>query len=209
MSDRPVIVVDVETTGLDPAKHTVVELAAVDLGTGDHRVIVPGLRKEDLAAASPRAWTVNKYFERRVYEQAMGKSALNDALCELFGWLDGATLAGCNPAFDAAFLAALFADRCDEGVPTWHHRLADLSTLTAAALQKDPLKLPGLDVCCAWWGVTNQAPHTALGDAQATAECLRMLRAHCDDRGSVSPDYEGHQPAPERYSASAAAEARL
>ncbi|WP_182357760.1 3'-5' exonuclease [Tomitella gaofuii] len=209
MSDRPVIVVDVETTGLDPAKHTVVELAAVDLDTGDHMVIVPALRKEDLAAASPRAWTVNRYFERRVYEQAMGKSALNDALCELFGWLDGATLAGASPAFDAAFLAKLFEDRCDAGVPTWHHRLADLSALTAGALRTDPLRLPGLWECCELWGVENAAPHTALGDAQATAECLRMLRAHCDGRGPISPDYEGHQPAPERYSASAAAEARL
>jgi DNA polymerase III subunit epsilon len=177
--DRQIVVVDVETTGLDPDRHLVVEVAWWNLTTEARGSFVPPHSWRDaVTEADLEALRVNRYFDRlaEAEQDTNGKAA-----GELWDQLDGNTLAGSNPAFDAAFLRAMFSDAYDlddhgiDEAPRWHHRLLDLSAYAAGVLGLPPEALPGLSTVCELLGVTNPAPHTADGDVIATALCFQGL----------------------------------
>lgn len=167
---RELIVVDVETTGLDPARHVVLEVAAVNVHSGQELHFAPRVEPGALEAADPNALRLNRYFERGVFEMVLRADVEDEAWVELATMLDGNTLAGSNPTFDSAMLSV--SGRVPE---CWHHRLADLAAYAAPALGLEPDALPGLEAVCAALGVVNAEPHSALGDARATAECFRRL----------------------------------
>lgn len=182
MSDRQIIVVDVETNGLDPALHVAVEVAWINLSTGEHDVFVPPHNWRDvLGTAELGALRINGYLDRLAdaEQDRDGKAA-----SALWHQLDGNVLAGCNPTFDAAFLRNMFREAYDvdeysehyfDGLPTWHHRLLDLSAYAAGALGISPAELPGLSAVCELLGVEHSEAHTAFGDADATYACFLKL----------------------------------
>jgi DNA polymerase III epsilon subunit-like protein len=172
--DRHLVVVDVESSGLVPGEHVVLEVAALDTVTGHQLVFAPWVQDHELAAADPEALAVNRWHERGV--QALDPEATPVLLGELFVMLNGQVLAGSNPAFDAAMLGALY-DSWDFTRPRWHHRLADLAPYAAGVLGLPITAAPGLDRVCELLEVEIPAGqrHTALGDAVATAECFRRL----------------------------------
>ncbi|QRY43136.1 3'-5' exonuclease [Mycolicibacterium boenickei] len=188
MSERELIVVDVETTGLDVDKHWVLEVAAINVLTGEELCFVPSLPVGALDQADGKAMKINGYFARDVYALRLGTEASWRYWLKLWDWLDGNTLAGSNPTFDAAMLNRSM-QLCHASLPTgygkpdvpefkpspWHHRLADLSAYAAGALGIRATALPGLDVVCRSLKVENTSPHSALGDARATADCFRKL----------------------------------
>lgn len=174
MTDRELIVVDIETTGLDPETASPLEIAAVRVSTGESMRFVPDGSLDAAQGADPMALAVNRYFERRVFDDELSRSGTRDAYRQLFDWLNAATFAGANPRFDSRILERAMIEVTGLG-ERWHHRLADISAYTAGALSISPVSLPGLDQCCAALGVVNEAPHSALGDATATAECFRRL----------------------------------
>jgi DNA polymerase III alpha subunit (gram-positive type) len=197
MSDkRDLIVVDTETTGLDPDRHWVLEVAAVNVTTGEELYFVPALPQGALDEADGKALKINGYFERSVFAHRLNTDAANKYWRQLWSMLAGNTLAGSNPKFDADMMnrSALWSTMPSSspgyGVTAeeqlvaspWHHRLADLSAYAAGALYIDPAALPGLDVVCRSLHVTNDNPHSALDDARATAECFRLLAAKAADR---------------------------
>lgn len=176
MSAREIIVVDVETSGLDVDRHTTVEVAWWHLGTGQRgRFIPPHNVSTTLANADIEALQINRYIDRIA---AFPQDHLGDDATELAELLHDATLAGSNPAFDARFLTAMYThyDNLElVGVPRWHHRLLDLSAYAAGVLGIPPTELPGLATVCELLGVTNPAPHTAEGDVTATGQCFLRL----------------------------------
>lgn len=180
MSDkRDLIVVDCETTGLDVNKHHVLEVAAINVTTGDELYFVPALPAGALDEADGKALKINGYFTRDVYAHRLDANTAETYWDQLWDWLDGNTLAGSNPTFDAAMLNR--AQHWNGGGRTtrrqspWHHRLADLAAYAAGSIGIEPTKLPGLEVICRTLHIENLAPHSAMGDARATAECFRML----------------------------------
>ncbi|MDG3012484.1 3'-5' exonuclease [Rhodococcus sp. D2-41] len=175
MSDRQLIVVDLETTHLDTSKAVILEVAAINVTTGEELAFVPAVTPEQLAAADPEALAVNRYFERKVFRGALDTQLTTTRYLQLSKMLSGNTLAGANPRYDAAVLHG--ALRAWIGVDTepWHFRLADITSITAGALGIDPAHLPGLRRCCDLLGVENLEAHSAYGDALATAECFRAL----------------------------------
>ncbi|ORL01793.1 hypothetical protein A6F55_19060 [Prescottella equi] len=181
---RQLIVVDVETDRLNKTSALALEVAAINMTTGEELVFVPFGATELARQADPGALAVNRFFERRLPEEEMGPLTTKRAFETLGEWLNGNTLAGCNPSFDAAVIVRELAKEADTGseVEAWHHRLADLSALTAGALGMAPTELPGLADCCRLLGVTNTDPHSALGDARATADCFRELERRADRR---------------------------
>lgn len=184
--DRDIIVVDVETTGLDPERHTVVEVAWYNLTTWEHGCFVPPHNPSKvLADAEIKALQVNRYLDRLADEEQDRDGSQALALAEQ---LHGNTLAGSNPAFDAAFLRSMFEgyEDTETFVPAWHHRLLDLSAYAAGVLGIPPAELPGLSTVCDLLGVDNVAPHTAAGDCAATAACFRTLIAMAQDRTSAT-----------------------
>ncbi|MGV7864057.1 3'-5' exonuclease [Mycobacterium kansasii] len=175
---RQLIVCDVETTGLDPARHHVLEVAAINVETGAEYYFAPRLPAGALAQAEPEALAINRYFERRIYKRIRSSKDHQSEWWNLWELLSGNTLGGSNPAFDAAMLNKGVADAGLDGLSDlspWHHRLADLAAYAAPALGLAPNELVGLGDICSALGVENTAPHSALGDARATAECFRRL----------------------------------
>lgn len=181
-------VVDVETTGLDRSRHLPVEVAAINLKTGREIHFVPFISAEALGSADPESMRINRYYERALYRDKLGKTATLNCYQDLFELLHGQTLGGANPRFDADMLMAGYehvwqAETSTHAIEPWRYRLSDLSAYTAGHFQIDPAEPPGLAKCCALLGVTNLAEHTALGDARATRDCFR--RAYeCHKKGT-------------------------
>ena len=164
---RDVICVDIETTGLSPSS-VPLEVAAVNLATGEELAFAPYVDRAALMGASPAALRINRYFERGVWERTVGIEDTRRQYAALGDWLEGSTLAGANPTFDDARLPpSVTRGR--------HHRLLDLSAYAAGVLGLAPGDLPGLAKVCEMLEVQNTEPHSALGDARATAECFRRL----------------------------------
>lgn len=187
---RDLIVVDTETTGLDPELHWVLEVAAINVTTGEEMYFAPFLPEGALDNAEGKAMKVNRYFERGVYEHRLDWETSATYWRKLWDWLKGNTLAGANPAFDAAMLnrSAIWGTgrfHKSEGVPPspWHHRLADLEAYSAAALHLPPTELSSLSGICKALDVEIVDAHSALGDARATAECFRRLTQRYTDQG--------------------------
>jgi DNA polymerase-3 subunit epsilon len=172
---RDLIIVDIETTGLDPENCMVLEIAAINATTEDYIRIVPKPDRDFNRDDAP-ALAINRYFERRVWIEQHAYSTELSLLRQLVGWLNGNTLGGSNPKFDLACLTAHCMKR-DAHPPKPHHRLADLAAYAAGVDRLPPTELMGLDAICKRLGVVNEAPHSAMGDAQATLECFRKLEA--------------------------------
>lgn len=177
---RQLIVVDTETTGLDVERHHVLEVAAINVTTGDELYFVPALPAGALDDADGKALKINGYFARDVYAHRLDTTSTENYWYQLWDWLAGNTLAGSNPTFDGAMLNRAqhwnAGGRTERRYSPWHHRLADLAAYAAGALHLAPNELVGLHDICQRLDVVNvEGEHTALGDARATAECFRKL----------------------------------
>lgn len=182
---RHLIIVDTETTGLIPGTHWPIEVAAVNVTTGQELYFVPAIPEGALDKAEGEALRINRYFERGLYAWKGSWAASEEMWGALWKMLSGNTLGGCNPSFDAAMIMAGYRAAKENGLrsfaPTpqvWHHRLADLAAYAGPALQLAPNELVGLAQICERLGVTNDDEHTALSDARATAECFRRVTSH-------------------------------
>lgn len=189
--DRPdLIVVDVESTGLDPREHVVIEVAAVNVRTGESLYFVPFFHPYDKSQASDQAMATNRYYERRVFKDVLSTGETANKYDQLWDMLRGNTLGGANARFDAEMLrysnARQTAMRGTGGElrdfyfrpadEVWKYRLADLGSYAQGAIGNDPNEIPSLREVCDYLGVENDSAHSALGDARATAECFRRLK---------------------------------
>lgn len=170
---RDLIVVDLETTGLDPAIHRILEVAAINTSTGEVIHFVPDIDPADLGIADGYAMQTNRYYERGAWKHKLSHEASCEQYERLSDMLRGNTFAGSNPRFDANFLTRSWSSFFDP--EPWHHRLADLAAYAAGALGIAPNELVGLGAICARLDVNPGVAHSALDDAKATAECFRQL----------------------------------
>ena len=174
---RQLIVVDTETTGLT-SSDAILEIAAVNVLTGEELHFAPFVTNEQLGNASRRAMQINRYYERGVFENQLSRSATVEHYWQLREMLVDNTFGGSSPAFDAALVQQVDLDHIHTPEPmgeVWHHRLAALESYAAPAMGRPPWDLPGNAAVCEFLGVTIDGEHTALGDARATAECFRRL----------------------------------
>jgi len=166
--------VDVETTGLDPVRHELLELAAVRV---DRHTLAPldhvsvKVRPKRLADADPKALEINGYSDD-AWRDAV---SLGAGLRRVAPLLEGALVAGHNVGFDWAFLARGFLVA---GMPipeVDYHRLdtASLAWPLFASAETDSLSL---DAVCKALGLNRPSPHRALADAMASLEVARKLR---------------------------------
>lgn len=169
---RQLIVVDLETTGLNSAKHKILEVAAINTATDEVIHFVPRIEPLDLGDADGQAMQTNRYYERGAWKHMLSDDATQEQYLRLSEMLRGNTFAGSNPTFDAEFLMRQ-AHPFDPA--PWHHRLADLSAYAAGALGIPPHELVGLGDICMRLDVNPGVAHSALDDAKATAECFRRL----------------------------------
>ena len=173
MSSRPadLIVVDTETTGLDPTRDRVIDLGAVRLN--EHLQVVDTFESlVDPGRPLPLQITRLTGITDADLATAPSFAAAYAALLEFAA---GAPLVGQNVGFDAQMLAAEAA-RC--GAPPPPPVVFD--TLAASQLLFAELDRHGLDSLAGALGL-DAPPHRALADAQVTAALLRALRRRAAD----------------------------
>lgn len=178
MSARHLVVVDAETTSLNTDVGRAVEIAWWNLTTDRRGYILPLVASWDLAAADPESLEINGYYKRGLDKASKSP---REAVEELRRELAGHTLAGSNPAFDAAMLNHTFRQSMEWGNP-WHHRFWDLAPYAAGVLGLD--ELPGLAKVCDLLDV-EPGDHTAENDVTATGLCFKALQALVVSRTAV------------------------
>jgi DNA polymerase-3 subunit epsilon len=176
---RPLIFVDVETTGLDPYVHETVEVGWYDFATGASGQFIP---RHTLANATPQALKVNRYYERyagKAQDDGSQVKALYDTLLK-------ARLAGANVRFDAGFLSRLFAAYGFRQEP-WHFRLLDVQAFAAGVMGTMDAEILGLPDLAVMFGVpiNKDVQHSALADVLTTVDVYRaLLRIIAHRRGA-------------------------
>lgn len=187
------VILDTETTSLDVDRAVPVEIAAMIYrprapGVA-HTVItnfVPFHAQDDLARAEPEALTVNRYFERRLWERVETGSETARLRKWLHAEMVDATLVCANPHYDAQILARWFDRDPDLTPEPWHYRLFDIQAATAGRFGLP--KPPSLIECARLFGVPvdEKAAHTALGDVHVAFKILQNLIGLAGPRHSAS-----------------------
>lgn len=174
---RSLVVVELTTSGPDPRRHRVVDVAAVDTTTGATVSVVWPLTPAEYAAADPQYLAA---YDRR-FGVGGQRSVLDvDAVSALSSMLFGNTLGSIDPVTTASFLIRLF-DRVDMR-GRWHRRMADLGALAAGARGLPATALPTLDSVAAILGVARvgHSP-SAVESARCAAACFAALVPAVDD----------------------------
>lgn len=177
------IVVDVETTGLDPGKNSLVSIGAIDFSNPKNQFYVECRIDED-TEVSKQALEINGFSEEQLRDKT--KKSLKDATLDFVAWLetcgDDRTLAGENPAFDRDFLKASLEKYGINWSPG--HRTEDLHSLCYAHHMTLGLKPPvkngrtdlDHDKTLNYVGLhAEPRPHNALVGAKMEAEAFSRL----------------------------------
>lgn len=184
------VVFDVETGGLDPERHAVIQFAAVVVDSNWQEVDSMEVKvRFDPTEADASALEKNRYnadvWEREAKPVAQALSLI-DAFLRRHSDMQKVSRAGkpyrvarlCahNAKFDGDFLAAWFKRAglfcpaaCFEALDTL--ALARWSSLRSPSAPRDH-KLASL---CEWLGVPLEEAHDALADVRATVEVARRL----------------------------------
>jgi DNA polymerase-3 subunit epsilon len=167
------IVIDTETTGLDPQQgHRIIEFAALELvdrratGRAVHFRVDPE-REIDVAATEVHGMT---------WEDLKSKPKFREVAAEFVDFARGAEWIIHNAPFDVGFLDA---ELKLAGIACCSEHYARLIDTLALARDLYPGKRNGLDALCERFGIDNahRSIHGALLDAQLLAEAyLAMTR---------------------------------
>lgn len=168
--------VDIESTGLDEARHSVWEIAfAIDDEPIESSVVT-----HSLVNADDTALEVGNYWHRMfrepfsAHEATIWESAIKK---RLFGFDGTLYIVGANPGFDIKFLNLRW------GALPWHHRPIDIESYAMGPLgpltSDEPVVPQGLFTICQTlrtlgWDIP-EPDHTAAGDVAATRAAFKAL----------------------------------
>jgi len=176
------IVVDVETTGVDPDRHSIVSIGAVDF-LRPERKFYEECRIWDGAIISDEALVINGFSHEQITDQK--KQSLEEILKKFFTWIEqseGHTVMVLHPVFDLSFL--------DESAERYHLQLPfpkrslDLHSICFAHMIKNGFTPPivnkhsavNSDLIMQYVGIpTEPKPHIALNGALYEAEAFNRL----------------------------------
>ncbi len=179
------IVVDVETTGLDPKKHSILSIGAVDFSNPSNALYcecAPWLG----AKIDQKALSVNGFILDWIsIDSPKLQKSLDHAIAEFFDWassIGDKTLAGMNVDFDRNFLKAS-SERYNRKWP-FGYRVNDLHSLCYSHMLKKGITVPLKDGVSDLWSDRVHAyvglpeepkPHNALTGAKMEAEAFSRL----------------------------------
>lgn len=177
MRNEDLIFVDIETTGTDPEKHEIIELAyiLVRQDKGAFTVVEERelkIKPEHIETAEPTALRINGYDEG----QWIFASSLADAMKLFSEKSKGAVFVAQNVTFDYSFIERALTKT---GVPNeMFYAKLDTISMAYAKLYKDPrAEKFQLKKLCEYFGIENPKAHTALADTRATFEVFKRLMA--------------------------------
>lgn len=180
LRQKPAVVVDTETTGLDPKENEILEIAIVAL---DGTVLLDTkVKPVRIETAHPKALEVNGYNEAD-WADAPTFEEIKDKVIEL---LDGHIFIGQNPQFDRNFIVeALDRVGVEKAYRKVDYHTIDTITLAWEHLVPCGLQYLNLEGICEFLSIPldRESRHGALADAQACrAAYLMMLRASEEQR---------------------------
>jgi DNA polymerase III alpha subunit (gram-positive type) len=173
--------VDIETTGLDPDEHDVLEVGVVLEEPETTIEEVHFSLAVDLRLADPSALAINQAVERQAELEAIRMERAHAALL-LSTKLEAAVFIGNNPAFDQAFLRKFLAEHGLE--PSWKYHVVDVKALAGMALGLKPTWSTGR--LLASLGMEDHVAHTALADAYQARDIFYAAYKH-REQGVVLP----------------------
>ena len=160
----PFAVVDVETTGLDPARDRIIEIAVVRCSTDGSFI------DEWSTLVNPGRDPGPTHIHGIGATDLQGAPIFSDIAEELRRRLDGSMVAAHNLSFDAGFLAAEFS----------RAGIGPLDQPAICTMQLARHVLPdnrrySLAACAAALGIDHPHAHRALPDTRVTAAVLRAM----------------------------------
>ncbi len=174
MRHRPLIFVDIETTGLAVQKHEIIEIGALKVEPKKPFKIIEELsikvKPTNLEVADRKSLaTVN--FTQSEWSKAL---RLEDALRQLYIFGLGGVMVGFNVNFDWAFLdRAYFQSGLSD--PFYYHRLDVMSMAYMVLFRKKSLKRFSLKELSKYLKISNSVEHRALADIKITYLVFKKL----------------------------------
>lgn len=173
MQRKPFAILDTETTGLDPAKHEIIEIAVKSPLGVYHSLVKP--QRLDLAEA--KALELNGYADHP--ERWDDAPTIDKVMPAVMAHLTACIMVGHNVSFDKGFLNAAHEQVFGKRLPFYHA----LDTVTLAMEHLPDLGRFNLDAVCTVLGISNAGAHTALADVlRCEAVLNKLLRAGPIDR---------------------------
>ena len=179
IADTVFAVVDLETTGFDPQKDRIVQMAAVLVnGRGEvvdtFDTVVKPESPEEYEHGAEHVHGIS----RQMVENGM---PLSDALSRIWSLTDGRVFTAHNARFDISFLEA---ESNRVGINRVVNDFVDTLALARRA-DIDRTRKHSLQALCEHYGITVERAHEATSDAKATASVLVKL---IDELGVRSRD---------------------
>ncbi len=177
------IVLDVEASGVEPTKHSIVSIGALDIANPTNRFYME-CRVWDGAHIMEGALAVNGFTREEITDPKKPSEA--DLTHEFLKWSDSVeerTFAGQNVSFDRDFLKEA-AERAKHTNWPFAHRTIDVHTLCYMHMVLKGLQPPvkyrrsalNLDSVMIYCGIPKEpSPHNALTGALSHAECIARL----------------------------------
>lgn len=164
---------DLETTGLDPAREHILSLAAVPVRDG--RVLLS--ERFERRVHTARAFGIESIRHHRITpDEASAGEAVTEVVRQFLHWLGGRRLLGYHVGFDLDMLAPHVRALAGFDLPNPALDLADEVAARQRRQRPDaPVNL-ALEHIAARLGVPMIGRHTALGDATTVALCWLALQ---------------------------------
>ena len=173
LAEKPYVVLDTETTGLDPVEHEVIEFCLFFPKTGV--VYKSKIKPRYIEKASPRALEVNGY-KAEDYHQAPDFNKVVGSLCAM---LEGHIVVGHNVSFDLNMLKGQINKMSPETKEGKNLRIPYhcIDTVTLAQEHLVPLGLESvsLDNIRKFLGFSSEKAHTAEKDVKDTYRLFDLL----------------------------------
>ena len=167
--NAPISFIDLEMTGLEAAKHEIVEIGLVKVSQPDLRVIETWdvkVMPEHIESADPEALKISGYKPEN-WDKAI---SLEEMMKQLSPKIQGTILAGFNGYADYSFLDVAVTKT---GIPLdFHRRVLDVNPYAAAKLGYQ-FGENGLGTLSKNYGINLENNHTALADAIAAFELYK------------------------------------
>ncbi len=180
MKKHKLAFIDVETTGLNPDKHEVIQIGVVlvaqnwnDKNNSSFEIIEEielKIKPERIADAEPIALKINGY---NPAEWIFGYT-LGEAMQIFAKKTEGSIMVAHNVAFDFGFIEKAFRATGIEN-KMHYHKLDTISIAFAKLHRIGDVDRFSLQYLCDYFGVENKKAHSALPDARATFEVYKKL----------------------------------
>jgi DNA polymerase-3 subunit epsilon len=175
LASRSLLFVDVETTGLDPIRHEIIEISAVRVHPTllfVQRELTTRVRPQFPERCTAEAAALNG-FDPEKWDDAPD---LYDVLERYKLVAGGCILVGHNVGFDREFLANAFR-RAGVEEPKLDHHVVDTASLAWPLVAVGALPSLSLSGVCDVLGISNTGAHSARRDVGRTMEVFRRLMA--------------------------------